>query len=274
MECEPFRSLLLRHRGRTGLTQRDLAARAGVHMRSVQFWEAGVSYPTAERLQALIRAFLEMRGLTPGHELPEARELWSAVEREASRMRTPFDEEWFAVALATHAPPGPAAPRLPNPGAEASADVERLRLREVASADTDEGETAERAQDWGEAPDTLAFVGRVEERALLQRWVLEERCRLVAVLGMGGIGKTSLAAWVAESVADKFERVYWRSLRNAPPVTEWLAGAIGFLSDQQWVPPVSEFEQMSTLQQLLKTRRCLLVLDNSETLFEPGQREV
>jgi WD40 repeat protein/transcriptional regulator with XRE-family HTH domain len=274
MEAEPFRGLLLRHRGRTGLTQRDLAARAGVHMRSVQLWEAGVSYPTADRLQALIRALLEMFSLTPGHEMSEARALWSAVEREASRMHTPFDEDWFAMLLAKYAPPGPAGSRLAISTTEVRADVEPLQRREMASADTDEGPTSERAQDWGEAPDTLTFVGRVEERALLQRWVLEERCRLVAVLGMGGIGKTSLSAWVAQSLADSFERVYWRSLRNAPPVNEWMSGAIGFLSDQQWVPPVSELEQLSTLLKLLRTKRCLLVLDNSETLFEPGQREV
>jgi hypothetical protein len=41
---------------------------------------------------------------------------------------------------------------------------------------------------------------------------------------------------LAQSVAPAFERVYWRSLRNAPPVNEWLAGAIGFLSDQQSAP--------------------------------------
>ena len=64
--------------------------------------------------------------------------------------------------------------------------------------------------------------------------------RAVAVLGFGGIGKTSLAAKLARDVAPSFERVYWRSLRNAPPVAEWLAGAIGFLSDQQVVPPPSE----------------------------------
>ena len=46
-----FRGLLLRHRGRTGLIQRDLAARAGVSLRSVQDWESGVNYPTAERLR-------------------------------------------------------------------------------------------------------------------------------------------------------------------------------------------------------------------------------
>jgi DNA-binding XRE family transcriptional regulator len=56
---ESFRGLLLRHRGRTGLTQRDFATRAGVLRNSVQDWESGLSYPTAERLQRLIRALLE-----------------------------------------------------------------------------------------------------------------------------------------------------------------------------------------------------------------------
>src|SRR5438132_8730272 len=50
---ESFRGLLLRHRGRTGLIQRDLAARAGVSRGAVQDWEAGLNYPTAERLQVL-----------------------------------------------------------------------------------------------------------------------------------------------------------------------------------------------------------------------------
>src|SRR5205085_12478910 len=94
-----------------------------------------------------------------------------------------------------------------------------------------------------------------------------------AVLGMGGVGKTSLAARLAQDVALDLERVYWRSLRDAPPVTDWLAGAIGFLSDQQRVPPTTEAERITALLRLLRERRSLLVLDNSETLFEPGQRE-
>ncbi len=59
---ESFQGLLLRHRGRTGLTQRELAARVGVSKRTLQDWEAGVSYPGVERLQALIAAFLASGG--------------------------------------------------------------------------------------------------------------------------------------------------------------------------------------------------------------------
>ena len=48
------------------------------------------------------------------------------------------------------------------------------------------------------------------------------RCRLVAILGMGGIGKTALAVKLAEQVQDRFEYLFWRSLRNAPPVEDIL----------------------------------------------------
>jgi WD40 repeat protein/transcriptional regulator with XRE-family HTH domain len=265
---QSFRGLLLRHRGRSGLIQRDLAARAGVSRGAVQDWEAGLNYPTVERLQALIQVLLESGGLTLGREAVEARELWAAAERESPRMHTPFDDQWFEGLLAAHL----------SPTSRPASDT----LHEVPAAAPGNGAVeptfrfaprGARAQDWGEAPDTVGFVGRADELALLRRWVLQERCRLVALLGMGGIGKTSLTGKLAQDVALSFERVYWRSLRDAPPVSEWLAGAIGFLSDQQLVPPAAESERLAALLRLLRERRCLLVLDNSETLFEPGHRE-
>jgi hypothetical protein len=92
-----------------------------------------------------------------------------------------------------------------------------------------------------EAPDTMDFVGRADDLAVLLRWVLDEHCRVVAVLGIGGVGKTNLAARLAQDVAPSFERVYWRSLRNAPAISEWLAGAIAFVSDQQLAPPTAVY---------------------------------
>jgi hypothetical protein len=88
-----------------------------------------------------------------------------------------------------------------------------------------------------------------------------------------GIGKTSVAARLAQDVAPAFESVYWRGLRNAPPVGDWMAGAIGYLSGQQLLPPGGESNQVTTFLQLLRERSSLLVLDNIETVLEPGQRE-
>src|SRR5438132_6694907 len=104
-ETESFAGLLLRHRGRTGLTQRDLAERLGTTRRSVQDWESGAYYPSAERLQALILVLLETDGLTVGREGVEAHELWAAALRDAPRMHTPLDKIWLDGVLAERAPP-------------------------------------------------------------------------------------------------------------------------------------------------------------------------
>jgi len=69
---ESFPDLVLRHRGRTGLSQQALAARLGASRRTVQDWEAGLKHPSAARLQALIAALLAAVGLRPGREAAEA----------------------------------------------------------------------------------------------------------------------------------------------------------------------------------------------------------
>ena len=259
--AESFRDLLLRYRGRSRLTQRQLAERLGVHRRSVQEWENGATYPSPERLEALLRVLLAAHGLMPGQESAEAKALWAAVQRGAPHTHAPFDATWFARLVAQCATPAEAPAAAPA----FSPPVPTPRVLEPGAP--------ERRQDWGEAPATISFVGRTEELATLRRWAMDERCRLVAILGMGGIGKTTLTAKLAQDVAGSFERVYWRSLRDAPAPGDWLAGAIGFLSDQQLVPPTAESDRRTAVLQLLRERRCLLVLDNVETLFEPGLEE-
>ncbi|GAB4459108.1 MAG: hypothetical protein Fur0044_51980 [Anaerolineae bacterium] len=66
--------------------------------------------------------------------------------------------------------------------------------------------------DWGETPDLGSFYGREREQESLERWLVADRCRLVALVGMGGIGKTVLATKVARQVASHFDYVIWRSL--------------------------------------------------------------
>jgi transcriptional regulator with XRE-family HTH domain len=112
--AEPFQGLLLRHRGRTGLTQRQLAARVGVSRGSVQDWEAGLNYPDAKHLQALIVAFLEAGGLTVEGETAEAEALWDAALRQAPRMQTPFDPIWWANVLTARNASADTSPARPS----------------------------------------------------------------------------------------------------------------------------------------------------------------
>lgn len=128
-------------------------------------------------------------------------------------------------------------------------------------------------QDWGEAPDveSESFYGRTEEQEKLKHWILKEQCRLVAVLGMAGIGKTTLAVKLAREIEDEFEYVIWRSLRNAPLPDDLLKDLLEFLPHQQNQESATDFNsKLSDLMECLKAHRCLLILDNIETILKSG----
>jgi len=126
------------------------------------------------------------------------------------------------------------------------------------------------AQDWGEAPDVPVFYGRTEELATLHKWIVKERCRLVAILGMGGIGKTALSVKLAKQIDNEFEYVIWRSLHYAPPVTELLVDLIKFISNQPKTHlPEDATNLISLLIEYLRSHRCLLVLDDTEFILQP-----
>jgi WD40 repeat protein len=121
--------------------------------------------------------------------------------------------------------------------------------------------------DWGEAIDVTIFYGREAELDTLHQWVIDDRCRMIALLGMGGMGKSSLAAKIAHLLQDQFEFVIWRSLRNAPPLETLLRDVVPFLSRQQ--------DTQATPQRFLhwlRTHRCLVILDNAETIMQAGDR--
>ena len=53
-------------------------------------------------------------------------------------------------------------------------------------------------------PDVSIFYGRTDELEKLTQWITIDRCRLIALLGMGGIGKSALAVRLAEQLAPQF----------------------------------------------------------------------
>src|SRR6266700_3924824 len=70
-------------------------------------------------------------------------------------------------------------------------------------------------EDW-EIPTPGQFYGREKELRGLKQSIEAEQCHMMAVLGIGGIGKTSLIVTLKEQIKENFAYVFGRSLQNTP----------------------------------------------------------
>ena len=130
---------------------------------------------------------------------------------------------------------------------------------------TAEAKTQTTRLDWGDALSVPRFYGREAELNLLTEWMVEERCRVVSLVGLGGIGKSTLAVNQMHQVADDFEVVIWRSLRDAPTCEALIDDCLQTLAPESLAQAPGNFEQrLSLLLEQLRDQRVLLVLDNLE----------
>lgn len=129
--------------------------------------------------------------------------------------------------------------------------------------------TRQKSQYWEEAIDVSVFYGRSTELARLQQWIAQDRCRLVAILGMGGIGKTALATKLATQIQGQFDVLIWQSLRDAPPIVEVLTQLLQVVARHDALPETYE-AQISLLMQYLRDLRCLIVWDNVDAVLGDG----
>ncbi len=246
-----FGQAILTLRAAIGLTQAGMAAQLGISRKAVGEWEAGITYPKVERLKALIALAVERQAFPTGREEEEIRIFW-----QAARQKVLLDEAWL-TALLSHAEVLPVFQPVEETMSTSQALAHPARVPRG---------------DWGDAFALTSFYGRVWELNLLTGWVVEERCRVVSVLGLGGIGKSALAVRLMHQVAERFEVVIWRSLRDAPACEELLEECLQVLAPLELRDVSSSLERrLSLLLEHLRRTRVLLVLDNLETLLEEGQ---
>jgi hypothetical protein len=141
---------------------------------------------------------VQQQAFAAGREEEEIRALWQEAHQKVL-----LNELWLAELLSQQRPSPPLA--TPEPVEQSIARVQVV----VQSA-------SRPRVDWGEALAVPTFYGRSRELAQLTEWVVQQRCRVLSVLGLGGIGKSALVVSLMHLVAPHFEVVLWRSLRDAP----------------------------------------------------------
>src|SRR6266516_4348802 len=249
-----FGQAMLTLRTALGLTQAGLAEFLGVSRKAVGGWESGGSYPKTEHLKALLTLAVQQGTFPAGREAEEMRAFWKAAHQKVL-----LEEPWLAALLSQHPRP---LERMVPPSIDVPGDATPALAAPASGPRVD----------WGDALDVPSFYGREEELATLEQWVVQERCRVVSLLGMGGIGKSALAVQAMHRLADQFDVVIFRSLRDAPSCEEVLEACLQVLSPERLalLPAILE-RRLSLLLEELRSWRVLLVLDNLESLLEEGE---
>jgi predicted ATPase/DNA-binding SARP family transcriptional activator/predicted negative regulator of RcsB-dependent stress response len=117
-------------------------------------------------------------------------------------------------------------------------------------------------------PSPTPFVGREREMVELEELLADPGCRLLTLVGPGGIGKTRLALQAAAGQIGAFEHgVFYApltALDSAEHIVPLVADALGF-SFYGNEPPREQ------LLNYLREKELLLVLDNMEHLLDGGE---
>ncbi|MBW4566429.1 MAG: NACHT domain-containing protein [Mojavia pulchra JT2-VF2] len=122
-------------------------------------------------------------------------------------------------------------------------------------------------------PDFSSFYGRTKELASLKEIVFKQRC--VLLLGVAGIGKSTLAAKLLAEFSlesePQFDCLIWKSVSHAPLFQDFVLDLLEILQPSKLsdsdLPKYTQ-AMITMLIKQLQSRRCLLVLDEYDSLFK------
>jgi len=118
------------------------------------------------------------------------------------------------------------------------------------------------------APQIINFYARESELKTLSNWLFNQNTRLISVLGLSGIGKTTLVKKFVDLNLPQFEVIIWRSLKF-PKSLELLVNDL--LNVCQLEAKATIDDQLKQLFDILTEKKCLIILDDVQNIFLPGQ---
>lgn len=130
--------------------------------------------------------------------------------------------------------------------------------------------------DLDKAPEIINFYGRREEISTMTKWIVSDRLRVISLLGISGIGKTTLSLRLIEEInglgnqTPTFNYIIYRTLRFSPTLTTTLTNLLQIFAPQTEVSDNIEI-LLSQLQKYLAKYPCCIIFDDVQKLFAPGK---
>ena len=118
------------------------------------------------------------------------------------------------------------------------------------------------------APQIIHFYNRRTELETLSNWILNQNIRLISVLGLSGIGKTTLIKKFVDLNLEKFQIIIWKNLKF-PNTLESLLNEILTTYHQQ--PQDNISDKIKRISALLTEKKSLIILDDIQNLFISGE---
>ncbi len=134
-----------------------------------------------------------------------------------------------------------------------------------ANNDSVTNSSREPIQELAEMPSNESdFFGRETELNKLERMVLDDKCRLLNLYGMAGIGKTTLAMKLKDRVNHNFKYIIWKNLRLSDSFQALVDDIVKFLSvhSQEQNNSVDINNRINYLINYFQQNECLLILDD------------
>ena len=114
------------------------------------------------------------------------------------------------------------------------------------------------------------FYGRTKELETLSDYIFHQKTRLMAVLGISGIGKTTLVKRFIDLNLQNFDVVIWRNLKLVKSLNSLMTDLLKKISIQNQNILISD-EQFTEFFDLLSRQKCLIVLDDVQNIFISGK---
>lgn len=126
---------------------------------------------------------------------------------------------------------------------------------------------------WREVPTISQFYGRTEEIETLKQWIATDKSPLISIQGLGGIGKTYLAAKLAQEIKNQFDYILYHSLKSGVSAAEIVSDLIqAFAKDKtDNLADLSGKLNYKLIYDYLRVYRCCLILDDLENILDRGE---